>query len=195
MRPWFLLVVLGFAAGLTWLVWPSQPGVSVIELSRADGKPRFWATTYATVDLSNLTLPERIHYVWMKYMRRRAKVNPAAYSYRATPIQPCALGGLLNQCMETTGTEYLIAVEAAAGGVNFGHTNTLNGAQWVAAFEQAITNQPVLCVDYPGQRAFQDELLLIRERPDLVKIVPRTKLAEYQAAGLVKSDGVQIRGK
>jgi hypothetical protein len=78
--------------------------------------------------------------------------------------------------MEISGTKYLIAVEAAAGTVDFGYTNTLNGAQWVAAFERAITNH---------------ELVLIREKPDLVKVVPRTKLAKYQMAGLVKAERVQ----
>ena len=90
--------------------------------------------------------------------------------------------------MEVTGTQYLIAVEIA-GVIEFGHTNILNGVQWVAAVEQAIgsTNR-VVCFDYAKKRNFQDTLLLIRERPGVVKIVPRTKLAEYQKAGLVRAD-------
>jgi hypothetical protein len=81
----------------------------------------------------------------------------------------------------------LIAVEIA-GVVEFGHTNALNGTQWVAAFEHAIeTSGPVTCYDYARKRNFQDTLLVIRERPGVVKIVPRTKLAEYQKAGLVKA--------
>jgi hypothetical protein len=42
----------------------------------------------------------------------------------------------------------------------------------------------------PGEakkRNFQDTLLLIRENPRLVKVVPRSKLADYQKAGLVKA--------
>jgi hypothetical protein len=70
----------------------------------------------------------------------------------------------------------------------FGSTNALNGAQWVAAFEHAVeTSNPVVCYDYAKKRNFQDSLLLIRERLGVVKVVPRTKLAEYQKAGLVKA--------
>lgn len=90
--------------------------------------------------------------------------------------------------METSGTKYLIAVEVLGGTVDFGHTNTLNGVQWVSAFEQALTNQSVSCSDFADRRRFSDTLLLIHERPDLVKVVPRSKLSVYQAAGLVKAN-------
>ncbi len=94
--------------------------------------------------------------------------------------------------MEVSGTQYLIAVEIA-GAVEFGSTNSLNGAQWVAAFEHAIeTSGPVVCYDFAKKRNFQDTLLLIRETPGVVKVVPRTKLAEYRKAGLVKG-GVAVR--
>ena len=88
--------------------------------------------------------------------------------------------------MKLSGTRYFIAVEIADM-VEFGSTNTLNGAQWVAAFEHAIEeSNPVVCYDFARKTKFQDTLLLIRERPKVVKIVPRTKLADYQKAGLVK---------
>lgn len=80
--------------------------------------------------------------------------------------------------MEMTGTQYLIAVEIA-GSIQFRCTNALNGAQWVAAFEHAIeASDPVICYDYATKRNFEDRLLLIREKPGVVKVVPRTKLAE-----------------
>jgi len=80
----------------------------------------------------------------------------------------------------------MIAVEIA-GAVEFGSTNSLNGAQWVAAFEHAVeTSGPVVCYDYAKKRNFQDTLLLIRETPGVVKVLPRSKLAEYRKAGLVK---------
>jgi hypothetical protein len=91
--------------------------------------------------------------------------------------------------MEVSGTRYFIAVESTSASIEFGNTNTLNGMQWVVAFEHAIeTSGPVLCYDYGKKDGFVDTLLLIRERPRVVKIVPRTKLAEYQRAGLVKVD-------
>jgi len=88
--------------------------------------------------------------------------------------------------MQVTGTQYFVAVEIA-GAVEFGSTNVLNGAQWVAAFEHAIETSPVLCYDYEKKRNFEDTLLLIREKGGLVKVVPRSKLADYEKAGLVTS--------
>ena len=188
-RPWFVATVLGIAAFVTWLAWPSsESGIAPFTLSNADGKSRFYATTYSKMQTPpNLPLRQRLFWAWMQYQRRYGKRNPAAYSFPASPVQPCSIDGLLNQCMEVTGTRYLIAVEIA-GAVEFGSTNALNGTQWVAAFEHAIeTSDPVICYDYAKKRNFQDTLLLIRERPGLVKVVPRSKLAEYQKAGLVKT--------
>src|SRR5436853_7865741 len=105
----------------------------------------------------------------MEYQRRHGKPNPTAWSFPATPVQPCSIEGLLNQCMEVSGTHYLVAVEIAGGGVQFGSTNVLNGAQWVAAFEHALeTNSSVLCYDYAKKRNFEDSLLLIRQGRGLV---------------------------
>ncbi len=190
-RPWFLAVVLGMAAVVGWLAWPAnESGLSAFDLSRADGRPRFYATTYPRREAMraprNFTPMQRLFWAWMNYKQRYGKRNPAAYTFPASPVQFCSIAGLLNQCMEVSGTRYLIAVEIA-GGVEFGNTNTLNGAQWVAAFERALeTSDPVLCYDYTKKRNFQDTLMLIRERPGVVKVVPRSKLAEYQKAGLVK---------
>ncbi len=186
-RLWFVATVLAVAALILWLVWPAESGIDPYELSRADGRSRFWATAYPIMQTPpNLPLHERVFWAWTQFKRRHGKPNPAAYSFPATPVQLCSIGGLLNQCMEVAGTHYLIAVEVA-GAVEFGSTNALNGAQWVAAFEHAIElSNPVICYDYAKKRNFQDTLLLIRERPGVVKVVPRTKLAEYQKAGLVK---------
>ena len=188
LRLWLVAAVLGLAVFIALLAWPSESGIDAFALSGADGRPRFYATTYAKTQAPpNLTLLQRLFWAWEQYQRRHGKRNPAAWSFPASPVQLCSIDGLLNQCMEVTGTRYLIAVEVA-GAVEFGSTNALKGAQWVAAFEHAIeTSDPVVCYDYVKKRNFQDTLLLIRERPGVVKVVPRTKLAEYQKAGLVKA--------
>lgn len=186
-RPWFVATVLCLAAVFAWAVWPSGPESNPYDLSRADGKSRFWATTYPRMQRpTNLTLAQRLAWEWMQYQNRHGKRNPTRYSFPASPVQLCSIQGLLDQCMEVTGTQYLVAVEIA-GAVEFGSTNTLNGAQWVAAFEHAIeASGPVVCYDFAKKRNFQDTLLLIRDTPGKVKVVPRTKLADYQKAGLVK---------
>jgi hypothetical protein len=171
------------------IFWPSGPENSPYDLSRADGKSRFYATKYSKVEMSpNLSLSQKLYWTWRDYWRRHRKPNPAAYTFPARPIRSCSIQGLLSQCMEVTGTKYFIAVEIA-GGVDFGFTNALGGAQWVAAFEHAIeTSSPVICYDYSKKRNFKDTLLLVRESPRAVKVVPRTKLVDYQKAGLVKED-------
>jgi len=88
--------------------------------------------------------------------------------------------------MEMTGTKYFVAVEVG-GVIDFGNTNVLIGTQWVAAVEHTIESSgPVVCYDFGTRRNFEDTLVLIRERPGVVKVVPRTKLDEYKKAGLVK---------
>jgi hypothetical protein len=55
------------------------------------------------------------------------------------------------------------------------------------AFEAALqTNQPD-CFDYVAKRSRPENLLLIREKPGVVKVVPPSRLADYQKAGLVSA--------
>ncbi len=186
-RVWLVAIVLCWAVLFAWFAWPADPETSPSDLSRADGKSRFYATSYPKMGRpANLPLRQRLFWEWMRYQQSHRKRNPSAYSFPARPVELCSIQGLLNQCMEVSGTQYLIAVEIA-GGVEFGSTNSLNGAQWVAAVEHAIeTSGPVVCYDYAKKRNFQDTLLLIRETPGVVKVLPRSKRAEYRKAGLIK---------
>lgn len=187
--PWFVTAVLCLAALFAWLAWPTEPEGIPYDLSRADGRSRFYVTTFPKAERpANLTLLQRLEWEWVQHRQRYGKRRLAAFSFPARPAQLCGIQGLLNQCMDVSGTQYLIAVETLAGMVKFGNTNVLNGSQWVAAFEHTIeTSGPVECYDFAQKRTFQDTLLLIREKPGLVKVVPRSKLAEYQQAGLVKA--------
>lgn len=56
-------------------------------------------------------------------------------------------------------------------------------------FENALENSgPVVCWDYAKKRNFEDTLLLIRETRGVVKVIPRSKLADYRKAGLVNGE-------
>jgi len=139
-----------------------------------DGRPAYVATAYPTIEVPrHATLKQRVVLSYFDLKMRLGKKNRVAYRFPPTPVQPCSVFGLLDQCMEVTGTHYLIAREAVTSSVNFGHTNTLTGTQWVAAFEQALRDEG---------------LLLIRDKPGVVKVIPRGKLAEYQKAGLVRNE-------
>jgi hypothetical protein len=159
-------------------------------LSSQDGKVRFYRTSYQVPVVPPSTFPmrERLLWAWIQFKRHHLKPNPAAYSFPPGRRMPCAITALLNQCMDVSGKEYLVAVEIR-GEVEFGSTKTLNGVQFVAAFEHALeTSGPVSCYDYAKKSAFEDTLLVIHEGPRLIKVVPRSKLGEYQRAGLVKGD-------
>ena len=136
----------------------------------------------------NATFWQRINLRYEEFRRRRSGKNPAMHSFPALSNQLCSIHGLLTQCTEVAATKYLIAHEAYL--VEFGHTNVLSGAQWVAAFEQALqTNQPQ-CVHPASNGLWRENLLLIRETPRLVKVIPPSRLADYQKAGLVSSSFV-----
>jgi hypothetical protein len=170
-----------------WLLFPSLWISKEIKPAAVwDGKPRFAETTYSERGTSpNATLWQRTFMAYLDFRRRFGKNNPAAWSFGARPPESCSIHGLLNQCMEITGTRYLMAYEASAGSVQFGHSNVLNGTQWVAAFEAALqTNQPG-CFDHAAKGIRRENLLLIREKGGVVKIVPPSRLADYQKAGLV----------
>lgn len=190
-RGWRPAVVL--VLGLVVLVvawWFSQSLVDQPDASNKpwDGRPTFVATTYPTMGSPAGAGP--IQRLWVSYYNwrmRHGSKNPTNYSFGVSAPTPCSIHGLLNQCMEVTGTRYLIAKEAAAGSVTFGHTNVLNGAQWVAAFELALqTNRPGW-FDYATKQMRQENLLLIREKGGVVKVIPPSRLPDYQKAGLVRA--------
>jgi hypothetical protein len=169
-----------------FVLWPSTPETEAHDLSRADGRSRFYASSYSKRQMPpNLTLRQRLFWLWLEYNRRRGKPL-GTFSFPAAPVRTCSIQGLLDECMEVTGTRYLVAVEIA-GPVEFGTTNVLTGPQWVQAFERAIeSSKSVIYYDYAKKRNFMDTLLVIHERPGLVKILPASKLADYQNAGLVR---------
>jgi hypothetical protein len=175
------------AAFTLWLGWPRES--DPLELSTADEKLRFVATKYPKMQmLPDLSLRQRLMWQCQQLVRHDRTPNPAAQSFPPVPVQLWGIRALLNNCMQVTGTRYLIGLDIAGGAVEFGSTNTLNGAQWVAAAEHAIEkSDSVMCWDYAAKRSFQDSPLLIREGPGIIKVAPRSRLAEYQRAGLVKA--------
>src|SRR5438876_1769578 len=101
--------------------------------------PRFVATALSDIGLpSNATLRQRAFVWWRQIRQRFRKPRPLAYSFSASPTNRCSIHGLLNQCMEVSGVRFVIARDVAGGSIQFGHTNSLNGLQWVTAFTEAL---------------------------------------------------------
>lgn len=126
--------------------------------------PGFTVTTYSNLQAPT-NLRERIFSLWYQYMLHRQRNSPGAgtnYTFNASPTNRCSVHGLLNQCMEVTGNRYLIADGIAAGTVSFGHTNALNGVQWVAAFEAALEKGMPQRWDASSRTFLKENLVLVR---------------------------------
>src|SRR5216684_8154558 len=79
LRPFFLFGALALAILIGWMFWPSGAENNAHDLSRADGKSRFYATSYSKIELPpNLSLRLKLDWMWRDYSRRHRKPNPAA---------------------------------------------------------------------------------------------------------------------
>lgn len=181
-----VLITAAFPITVAWLLFLTFWDVAEINYSSWgwDGKPRFVETVYPRMIAPlNSTPWQRIQVAYLDFQQRYGRKNLAKSSFPAGSEEPCYVHPYLTQCMSFTGTKYLIAEEVSC--VDFGHTNVLNAAEWVAAFEIALqTNQPV-CWNPASNHTWKENLLLIRERPRQVKVIPPSRLADYQKAGLV----------
>lgn len=117
--------------------------------------------------------------------------NPANTTYAASPVVPCSIQGLLNECMQTSGTRYLMPLGVAAGTVRFGNAIALDGRQWIDSFESALqTNRPSV-FDPQSKRPHQENLVLIRyPKQKTVLVLPASKAQEFRrtnSTGVINS--------
>jgi len=178
---WLIVAAVLIASALSWsLTRTSERRVFSLETLPRDKEPAFISTSKPVRDLGPLTglpLHKRLKgmYLKLKMFIVPPKPNPAAYTFPASTDRRCSVHGLLEQCAQVTGARYLIAREARADSIYFGH-DRLNGTQWVAAFEKALQ---------------QDGYVLIREKSGLVKVIPERVLVEYERTGLVKKQSTK----
>ncbi len=128
----------------------------------------------------NAPLKTRI-FVWlMRVHQRFGKPRPAAHSFAPSAPSRCSIHGLLNQCMEVSGVRYVIAKDVAAGSVQFGHTNTLNGAQWVKAFTDALQTRQPEWWDSQARTFRKEDLVLLTNGATTVLVLPKEMAPEFQ---------------
>ncbi len=130
---------------------------------------------------SNPSLKDRFRYtVFTLMMKMSSSTNK--YMFGATSVtNRCLVQGVLNQCMEVSGVRYLMPPFVAAGTVRFGNTNTLNGPQWVAAFENALQTGTPEWWDAEQKKMRDENLVLIRfPEQKAVLVLPQDKAAEFQ---------------
>jgi hypothetical protein len=114
--------------------------------------------------------------------------NSSTWSFGASPKTGCSIQGLLNQCDSVCGTRYLMPLSVAVGIVQFGNTNTLNGPQWVAAFESALQTGDVQIFDQQTKRTHADHLALLRFPAQKTVVV----LPESDAADFLRTNGIHL---
>ena len=101
-------------------------------------------------------------------------------SFAASPRTGCSIQGLLNQCDGASGTHYLMPLSVAAGVVQFGNTNVLDGPQWVAAFEKELQTGDVQIFDQQKKRTRPEHLALLRfPAQKTVVVLPESEVADF----------------
>lgn len=117
--------------------------------------------------------------------------QPKHWGFPAAPFGNASLMGLLNQCMGPSGQRYFMSPGVSAGMVQFGHTNTLDGAQWVAAVEAALQSPTTQTLNPKTHRMDTGGLVLIHfpEQRAVLVLTP-TEAAEFRrtnSAGIIGS--------
>ncbi len=86
--------------------------------------------------------------------------------------------------MEVTGVRYVMPRDVAAGTVWFGPTNTLNGAQWVAAFTDALQTRQPEWWDSQARTFHRENLVLVTNDARTVLVLPKAMAREFQSGGV-----------
>src|SRR2546426_7447091 len=129
----------------------------------------------------------KLFYRWMEY-KKRTSPNAARHSFSAAPVQRCSVQGLLCECMEVSGTHYFILKDIVASSVDFGHSKTLNGSQWVAAFEQALQNNKPEWWSGSGKNFTRENFALLRKDAKTVYVLPQSMAAKLTNASAQLAD-------
>jgi hypothetical protein len=117
-----------------------------------------------------ITVPQKLH-----------GTNASTWSFPASPKTGCSIQGLLNQCAEVTEMRYLMPLSVAAGVVQFGNTNTLNGPQWVAAFEKELQTGDVQYWNAQTKTMKREHLMLMRfPEQKTILLLPESGVADFQ---------------
>ena len=160
------------AVGAVVLIAVGTTTIAVHKIVRPKYNPKdFWATKYPKWPA------DQMQYMTNSYGHPLNYTFPSQLSTRI----PSSISGLLNQCMEISGWQYLIETNVASGSVDFGHTNVLNGEQWVSAFENALQTGMPQWLD-PKTKKFRKENLVLIRFPEqkTVLVLSKDKAAKYQ---------------
>jgi len=166
-------------------VWVRSPKGRILSDSR-------FVVTQDVRSRMRIYAPTDAHYVvreiasaWNAIWNQTVDATDA--SFPPTETRTCSISGLLEQATRMTGVRYAIArsVVEGAGAVEFGHTNSLDVEEWVAAFKDALQSGTPVWVNDINSRfdklnPRKENLVVITNSPDLILIVPHEWSAEFQ---------------
>ena len=189
-RRYVLGVVLAFVLLIGIMVFTSKPNPMPPLPFNTNG---FIASSPPTPALGTFTLPknasigQRLQYFLFKFTTMLPGKSPT-WSFSPSPTNACSIQGLLNQCMEVNGTRYLMPIGVAAGLVQFGNTNVLDGPHWVSAFENALRSDRVQCWDPLTKRTGPEHLVLLRfPAQKVVVVLPAKAVVEFERTNRLPS--------
>jgi hypothetical protein len=189
---YFILVSLaGFLGLMGLLFFLTPPAPKPIPALPFDDKV-FVATTPISLapPAPPATAPfySRAQYFVFDRLRDLWGPKSSSWTFSASPKRACGVQGLLNQCASVSGTRYLMPPGVAVGIVQFGNTNTLDGPQWVAAFEKDLQKGDAQYLDLPTKQMRPTHFALLRFPAQKTVVV----LPESGAADFLRTNGIHL---
>ncbi|HZV36448.1 MAG TPA: hypothetical protein VFB72_17865 [Verrucomicrobiae bacterium] len=91
--------------------------------------------------------------------------------------------------MDVSGTRYLMPAQIAAGIVQFGHSNALDGPQMIAAVESALQKSDTGWWDAKAKKWRAEPLQLLRfPAQKTVVLLPKSEVADF-----LRTNGIDAR--
>jgi hypothetical protein len=190
MRAPFKYLALGFLvlAGFLFFLWPSAPK-PVPPLPFDD---KVFISTKPPVPLfapsANAPVYARVMYFAFDKWAKLRGTSASTWSFPASGKTACSVQGLLNQCSSVSDTRYLMSIGVTVSIVQFGNTNTLNGPQWVAAFEKELQTGDVQYWDTQTKRTRPEHFAILRFPAQKTAVV----LPEADAADFLRTNGIHL---
>lgn len=122
---------------------------------------------------------ERLQFWWSR-VTARATSPRVTHSFRPSSVNHYGIGSMLDVCTEVSGITFVMPRGVASGSVQFAHTNTLAGSQWVQAFTEALQKGDPEWWDPKTKELRKENLILVTNDARRVLVLPREMVSEHQ---------------
>ena len=135
---------------------------------------------------ANTPVRQRLSFAIIKFLNRRKLEHPDPdnTTFGASPFGGEQVQVGLNSCAQASGTSYYMPPSVAVGTVPFPMTAPMKGGAFIAAFEKALTNAPINCLDTTTNTIYHklvpQQLVLIRfPEQRAVLVLPQADADEF----------------